>query len=332
MNNPTKQDPRNLWGAFMGAITNDSGDMSLAIARALKTSAADVSGEYWRQVLVSTVKEKPDLVTECEPASFIAAVTTCAQLGLMPDARTGHAYFVPFRDSKAGGMKKVQLIVGYRGLIELALRTKQVEHVVARVVHAGDEFHYEYGLTERLSHRPDSSARKGREITHAYAIARLKDGATPIFVVVDRSEIDAIRARSKASGSGPWVTDFAAMAAKTAVRQLMRWVQMDNPIRRALDAQLEAEDLPRDAEWADVSGPATTDNVKLRLESRLNAQRAIDDMPALTQQEEPEELERPAAAAAPAPAATPDPHDDSPIGKLFVEAQQQEIDPVRRKR
>lgn len=318
------------WGAFEAALDANA-ELGGSLVTALKTSASGLAPEFWRSVLLGVLREQPELIDECDPQSFVAAVRACAQLGLMPDKRSGHAYFLPFNDTKSG-RKLVQFIVGYKGLIELALRNKAVEHVVARCVHAGDEFSYALGLEERLHHVPASEQRGGREISHAYAVVRFKD-RSPMFVVVDRGEINAIRSRSKARNAGPWVTDFAAMCAKTAVRQVMKWVPLDNPIRRALEAQMQEEedwDAPRD-----VTAEVGTHNLGAALAQRMGG-RALPatqplELPAPAPAAvEPEPEPAAEAKATPAPAADAA-HDESPIARLFPEPHQPALDPESRR-
>ena len=61
-------------------------------------------------------------------------------------------------------------------------------------------------------------------------------------MVLDRGEVDARRGRSRASSSGPCVTDYKAMALKTAVLALRNWIPFDGPTRSII-AQLDREEL-----------------------------------------------------------------------------------------
>jgi recombination protein RecT len=72
-------------------------------------------------------------------------------------------------------------------------------------------------------------------------VAKLKDGGVQ-FDVMSRAEVESIRARSKSADNGPWVTDFAAMAVKTVVRRLFKFLPVSIEIQRAvgLDEMAEA--------------------------------------------------------------------------------------------
>ena len=203
------------------------------------------------RICLSTVQKNPELL-DCEPATFIAAVYQCAQLGLETDGVLGQAYLVPFKNK---GVKEVQLIPGYRGLMKLAYQTGEVSSIRARVVRERDKFGYGFGLFERLEHEPHRGQDAG-ELVAVYAVARIKGVEDPLFIVLERWEIDKIRERSKASQNGPWVTDYDEMAKKSAIRRLCKMlpasVEKDNLGRAvALDERAEAG-VPQQIEIIDA--------------------------------------------------------------------------------
>ena len=72
------------------------------------------------RVAMTSVQRTPELL-KCDPISLVAAVIQSSQLGLEPDGILGHAYLIPFNNTKKGRME-VQFIPGYKGLIDLAIR------------------------------------------------------------------------------------------------------------------------------------------------------------------------------------------------------------------
>ena len=182
---------------------------------------------------------------------------TCAQLGLEPGP-LGHAYLVPFKDHvreckdrrNCSCRTEVQFIPGYRGLVELARRSGQVQSVQARVVYHGDEFVYAYGLNPRLDHTPSG---KLDGVTHVYAVIRYKDGGVD-FDVMTKAEVDAVRQRSKASTSGPWVTDYPEMAKKTVLKRLLKTAPMSVEYQQAV-AQDEQTRARIDLDALDIAPP-----------------------------------------------------------------------------
>jgi recombination protein RecT len=163
-------------------------------------------------------------LAQCTPMSLLNAVMTCAELGLTPNNGLGSVYLIPYG-------QECQLIIGYRGMCELARRSGQITTIEANVVRMGDEFKWEYGVETKFRHRPKGDS--AGEITHAWALARFRQGGHQL-VVLTRGEIDAIRRRSKASGSGPWVTDFGEMAKKTAVRRLCKMLPLTPDVEIAM--------------------------------------------------------------------------------------------------
>lgn len=176
------------------------------------------------RIAMTEARKVPKLL-ECTQASFLGAIIQAAQVGLEPGGALGHCYLVPYG-------REVQLIVGYRGFLELANRSDRVSSVIARAVYDGDQFSFEFGLNESLVHKPGDASKRG-QLTHVYCVVTMKDGAK-MFDVMAKAEVDAVRTRSKASGSGPWVSDYEAMAKKTVVRRLFKFMPASIEIQKAV--------------------------------------------------------------------------------------------------
>ena len=172
--------------------------------------------ERFNRIVITSVQRTPKLL-DCTPQSLLAAVMLSAQLGLEPDGLRNMAHLVPYGN-------KVQFIAGYMGLCNLALRSGQIKKIVPRIVYGNDHFTYSYGIDEKLEHHPElDTVKRGKPIA-AYAIAWFRDVNDYQFEVMDLEEIESIRNRSMASKSGPWVTDWNAMAKKTVLRQLCKYL------------------------------------------------------------------------------------------------------------
>ncbi|MBD3031512.1 recombination protein RecT [Proteus mirabilis] len=190
--------------------------------------------------IVSTEIRKTPELANCDMQSFIGAVVQCSQLELEPGNALGHAYLLPFGNGKSkSGQSNVQLIIGYRGMIDLARRSGQIVSISARTVRQGDSFHFEYGLNENLTHIPGEN--EDSPITHVYAVARLKDGGVQ-FEVMTHNQIEKVRALSKASQNGPWVSHWEEMAKKTVIRRLFKYLPVSIEMQKAviLDEKAEA--------------------------------------------------------------------------------------------
>lgn len=211
----------------MGAITKSmrsqgtstfKDQLERAWPRIAATMPRHMSADRMYQLALSTYNQTPGLA-QCSVPSILGCLMKCSALGMEPSAvdGLGRAYILPYGNSKAG-QKQATFILGYKGMLDLARRSGQLVDISARAVHEGDEFEYEYGLNETLRHVPSPEPVEGRPITHVYMVAKFKDGGHYIDVM-SKAEVDAVRRRSKASGNGPWVTDYEAMAKKTVIRR-----------------------------------------------------------------------------------------------------------------
>lgn len=198
-----------------------------------------------------TELRKNPVLAECNQRSLIGAIVEASQLGLEIGGVLGQAYLVPY-NVKVKGIngapdrweKAAQLIPGYRGLVDIARRSGQISTIEARVVHSKDEFEFEFGLEPRLKHRPSTDQDPG-VAQYIYAIAHLRDGGRQYELMTVR-EIEAIRARSKSSSNGPWVTDWEEMAKKTVLRRLCKLLPVSVEMQRAvaLDEQDDTHRRP----------------------------------------------------------------------------------------
>ncbi len=206
-------------------------DSSGALSRALPTGLS--STRFAR--IISTELSKTPALEQCTPPSVLGAVMTAAQLGL-EFGPLGHAYLVPFNDNKTGE-KKCTLIIGYRGMIDLSRRTRQLRSIVARPVHERDDFDFQYGSDERVVHRPALTGDRGKVLAY-YGVAQL-EGAGQVLHVMSVTDVDRFRRRSatqREKPSGPWVTDFDAMACKTVIRRMWPWLPSTVEAAQAIES------------------------------------------------------------------------------------------------
>ena len=210
--------------------------------RVPQTLRQQLSGDYFKQqvalalpkhmtadrfvrVGLTAILKTPKLA-DCTPESVIQCMLNCSALGLEPDGRRAH--LIPYGNV-------CTLIVDYKGIVELAKRSGDVANVFAQVVCENDSFQWENG---EVKHQIDFKRERGAMYA-AYATITFKD-STKQTDVMTKAEVDAIRRRSKASGSGPWVTDYNEMAKKTVFRRASKWITLSPEVAEAL----EKEDAP----------------------------------------------------------------------------------------
>ncbi len=196
-----------------------------------------LSPERMLRVMAQAVFKTPKLA-ECHPITLLGAMMACASLGLEPNTPLGHAYLIPFEKRKKVGNDwvtervDVNLIIGYKGLIDLARRSGDLESIHADVVYEGDEFSFEYGTNTHLRHVPTGD-REGRIPKWAYAHAKLKGGGQG-FEVLPYIEVLKIRnasqgyqqaSRQRDGGkSNPWIAFEHEMSVKTMIRRLSKFL------------------------------------------------------------------------------------------------------------
>lgn len=162
-------------------------------------------------------------------ASTAEAFMKCAELGIEPDGR--RAYLIPYKNS-------VQLIIDYKGIAELAMRSGFIANIHADKVCENDEFEYNIGIIEK--HKIDFKKTRGEAYAY-YSIVTFKDG-TKKCEVMSKLEVDAIKERSSAWSSWikyqkpcPWNTDYDEMAKKTVFKRLAKWIPQSPELQKAID-------------------------------------------------------------------------------------------------
>lgn len=191
-----------------------------------KALPSHMSAERMARIATTALTRTPKLA-DCTQASFFKCLLDLSSWGLEPDGRRAH--LIPYGT-------ECTLVLDYKGIVELAYRSGWVRKIHCDVVREGDVFRYSLGsVTEHIPFDYrfdiDKPALAG-EIIAAYCMIELKDEATK-HEVMTRSEINAIRDRSRAGKSGPWVTDFSEMAKKTVFRRASKWIPLSAELHDA---------------------------------------------------------------------------------------------------
>lgn len=246
---------------LLGVVRSPSFQKQMALAM-----PKSMTPDRLTRIVMTECRKTPALM-KCAPESFYGAVLQCAALGLEPGSALGHCYLLPFGNGKdKSGRPNAQLIIGYRGMIDLARRSGQIVSLQAWTVHAQDTFNYQLGLNPDIEHVPASVADRG-PVTHVYAVAKLKGGGVQ-FEVMSRAEIEKVRASSKAGNSGPWSSHWDEMAKKTVIRRLFKYLPVSIEAVRAVEIDEKTD-----------RGEATTDQDFLDAEfiEKGNVEDYIDD-------------------------------------------------------
>ena len=190
-----------------------------------------ITPERFTRIVLSAISVNPKLGT-CTPQSFLGAMMTSAQLGLEVNTPLGQAYVLPYMNRKKGVME-AQFQLGYKGLIDLAYRSGEVEVIQAHVVHENDVFECEYGLDPKLTHRPADHDRG--EPIKVYAVFKTKSGGFG-FEVMSMDDVRKHAAKysqAYGSSSSPWKTNFEEMAKKTVLKRVLKYAPLKSDLVRA---------------------------------------------------------------------------------------------------
>lgn len=183
-----------------------------------------VSSERFQRVALTAFSNNTKL-QQCDPMSFIAAMMQSAQLGLEPNTSLGQAYLIPYG-------KQVQFQIGYKGLLELAQRSGKIKTLYAHEVRENDTFDIDYGLNQTLTHKPLLKGDRG-EVIGYYAVYHLDTGGNSFIFMTKDEVLEHAKRFSKTYNSGPWQTDFDAMAKKTVIKQLLKYAPLSIELQKA---------------------------------------------------------------------------------------------------
>lgn len=222
---PAKTAPVKMDNTITGMIHKMKDQFAMALPKEMST-------DRFIRIVMTAIRNNKKLAT-CDGISVIAASMQSAALGLEPNTPLGHAYIIPYGN-------KANFQVGYKGLIDLALRTKQYRRINARSVNEADKFDFAYGLDEHLIHVPAQKP-KGESI-YFYAVYELDNGGKS-FVVWSREQVEAhAKQYSKAynTADSPWKSAFDAMAKKTVLIDLLRYAPKSVEISTAASIDNQA--------------------------------------------------------------------------------------------
>lgn len=197
--------------------------------------------------ITSAVATNPAL-QECDPATILSGALLGESLNLSPSPQLGQYYLVPFNNTKKG-CKDAQFQLGYKGYIQLALRSGYYKHLNVIAVKAGELVHFD-PLTEEVevNLNPDELARENSATVGYLAMFEYLNGfRKTIYWSREKMENHALRySKGYAAKKGYtfWEKDFDAMAFKTMLRQLIsKWGVMSIDLQTAFEADaVAAED------------------------------------------------------------------------------------------
>lgn len=162
---------------------------------------------------------------KCEPMSVIASCMVAATMDLPVDKNLGYAWVVPYGN-------KAQFQMGYKGYIQLALRTGQYKAINVTEIREGELISWN-PLSEEVE--IDFTQRKSDKVIGYAGYFKLINGFEKT-VYWSREDVEAHAKKFSKTynfANSTWKTDFDAMAKKTVLRNLLsKWgilsIEMQN--------------------------------------------------------------------------------------------------------
>ena len=214
-----------------GLVNKMQAEIAKSLPKHLKENA-----ERYARIAVTLVRQNPKLAS-CDPVSFLGAMMTSSALGLDPSPVLGQCYIIPYKN-------EAQFQLGYKGMIDLAMRSDRIATIFATEVYEQDEFDYSLGLEQKLIHKPCGLEDPG-EVTHFYAVAKYVNGGF-VFGVLSKAQVEAHAKKYSQSynyNSSPWQTNFNEMGKKTVLKKIWKFLPISVEVQKA---SIRDESITRD--------------------------------------------------------------------------------------
>lgn len=204
------------------------------------------NGARFISSIVSAVQANPTL-QECTNPSILSAALLGESLNLSPSPQLGQYYLVPYNNTDKG-TKEAQFQLGYKGYIQLAIRSGQYKKLNVLAIKAGELVRFD-PLNEEIEVNliQDELVREEAETIGYYAMFEYTSGfRKALYWSREKMEAHAKKYSpgykkdlQKGTKWTFWAKDFDAMAYKTMLRQLIsKWGIMSIEIQSAIDADM----------------------------------------------------------------------------------------------
>lgn len=239
---------------------------------------------------------------DATPVSVLTALMKAAALNLTVDPNLGFAYLVPYkRNFKENGqwvnVTEAQLQIGYKGLVQLALRSGQIKSVNTGTIYESEFKGYnkitgEFTIDETIIPDEDKD-----EVAGYFAYVQLVNGGE-VKQFSRKKQIEHFAKKySKAYSydldnnkkSSPWSTEFNAMAEKTVLKQVLKFVPMSLEMQEAVSVD------ENDMKWAkrvdEETGLEIPDQHQIEnFDKDDYAAKKMEELKAQSQNKEPKEV------------------------------------------
>ena len=217
-----------------------------AIKRKINEMVGGKDGQKFITSILSVVSNNP-AIAECEKSTILSSALLGEALKLSPSPQLGHYYIVPFNNAKKG-IKEAQFQLGYKGYIQLAIRSGQYKNINVVSIKKGELISYN-PLTEELETKfiDDDEIREQTETIGYYAMFELINGFKKSIYWSKKKMLAHAKKYSqgflndlkKNTKYTFWSKDFDGMAFKTLLRQLIsKWGIMSIELQSAFEKDM----------------------------------------------------------------------------------------------
>ena len=270
------------------------------IARSIKDP---VDLKRFVSAITSAVAINPAL-QDCAPDTILSGALLGNSLGLSPSPQLGQYYLVPF-NNKDRGCKVAQFQLGYKGYVQLALRSGYYKRLNVMSLKPGELKRYDPFLEEiEIELMDDELAREKAQSVGYVAMFEYNNGFRKVlYWSRQKMEAHALRysqGYKAKKGYTFWEKDFDAMAYKTMLRQLIsKWGIMSIELQNAFEQDSVIEQYDDNLLGTDVPelAPVTDDGQLTPVEEPIEAEveEAAPPVEAEPAPEEPKPRRRSAA-------------------------------------
>ena len=203
----------------------------------------------------SAVAVNPDL-QECEAGSILSGALLGESLNLSPSPQLGQMYLVPFNNTKKG-CKVAMFQIGYKGYLQLAIRSGQYKKINVLSIKKGELVNYD-PLNEEIEVNliKDEETRENAETIGYYAMFEYLNGFRKTMYwsksKMMKHALKYSKGFSAHKGYTFWEKDFDGMAYKTMLRQLIsKWGIMSIEMQKALENDMGSINQDGTIEYVD---------------------------------------------------------------------------------
>lgn len=229
-----------------------------AVKNQINTVIGGKDGQRFISAIVSAVTNNPTL-QECTNQSILSAALLGESLKLSPSLQLGQYYLVPFNDKEKGKVAQFQL--GYKGYIQLAIRSGQYKKLNVLAIKEGELIKYD-PLNEEIEVQliDDEDLREAAPTIGYYAMFEYTNGFRKTLYWSKKKMQDHAKKYSqgyaadlkKGTSWTFWSKDFDGMAYKTMLRQLIsKWGIMSIDMINALEKDMTVLDLEGNYSYVD---------------------------------------------------------------------------------